>query len=100
MARVTAQSLQVGTEARRLSMGTLGFVSQRRDMAGVLGHGLRERGRIGLGSVRGCRGIQTGGVTLGAEVPGGQRGHGAGRRQADRQRMPAEQREDCCAHQE
>ena len=94
VARVTADSLQIGAEARGLGTGALGLARQRGDVAGVLGGGLGQRSGIRLGGAGCRRGIQAGSVTLRSEVPGGQRRHGNGRRETDRQGVPAKQRED------
>jgi hypothetical protein len=99
MARITAESLQIGAEARGLGAGALGLAGQRGDVARVLGGGAGQRGRIGLGGERGRRGIDAGSIALGAELPDGQGRDGEGRRESDRQRMPAEQPEDRHAHQ-
>ncbi|MCS6930641.1 MAG: hypothetical protein NZM27_00320 [Acetobacteraceae bacterium] len=94
MARITAEDLQVGAEARCLGAGTLGLAGERSDVARVLGGGLGQRGGVGLRGAGGHRRYEAGGVALRPEVPGGQRRYGAGHGEADRQRMPPEQRKD------
>jgi hypothetical protein len=99
MARVTAEGLQIGTKARGLGAGALGLAGHRGDVAGVLGCGAGERGRIGLGGARGRRGIQPGGVALRPEVPGGRGGEQDCCREPNRQCMAPEHDEDRRAHQ-
>ncbi|MBW8271442.1 hypothetical protein [Caldovatus aquaticus] len=94
MARVTAERLQVGAEARGLGAGTLGLVGERGDVARVLRRGLGECGRIGCRRTAGHRRVEACGIALGAEVPSGQGGDSEGHRETDRQRLPAEQRQD------
>ena len=93
VARVTAESLQVGAEAHGLGAGALGLAGERGDVAGVLGGGTGQCGGIGLRRAAGRRGIQAGGVALRSEVPGGRSGEQDCCRNPNRQRMPAEQRQ-------
>ena len=94
MARVTAESLQIGAEACGLGAGALSLAGQRGNVARVLGGGVGQGGRIGLGGTAGRRRVVARRVTLGTEVPGGRGGEQECRRDSNRQRMPAEQRED------
>ncbi|WP_337875682.1 hypothetical protein [Elioraea sp.] len=94
MARITAESLQIGAEARGSGAGTLGLAGQRGDVARVLRRGLSERGGIRLRRTAGHRRVEAGGVALGAEMPGGSDSDSEGHRETDRQRVPAEQRRD------
>lgn len=94
MARITAESLQIGAEAHGLGAGAFGLAGQRGDVPRVLGGGAGQRRRIGLGGARGRRGIQAGGIALRSEVPGRQRRHGDGCCQTDWHGVPAKERQD------
>ena len=94
MARVTAEGLQVGAEARGPGAGALGLAGQRGDVARMLGGGLGQRRRIGLSHTASHRGIQAGGVALRPEVPGGRDKEQDCCRETDRHDVPTEQCKD------